>query len=148
MRAAGRRCRTTEPLHQRESEEQAMSGKLRVVTSDELEAGPSTAGMRRSQAFATDNLWFGEVHTRPGEISGWHHHGEHTTHGYVVSGRVRFDFGPDGAEHAEAGPGEYFTVPPHSVHREQNPGTEEQVIVLVRSGTGPTVTNVNGPATA
>lgn len=122
-----------------------MASRPQILTRNQLEAGPSTPGMQRSTAFASEGLWFGEAHTRPGEISGWHHHGDYTTHGYVVSGRIRFDFGPGGAESAEAGPGDYFLVPPHTVHREQNPGDEEQVLVLVRVGTGPNVINVDGP---
>jgi uncharacterized RmlC-like cupin family protein len=123
----------------------AMSAKVRIVTRDALDAGPSTPGMKRRQAFATHELWFGEAHTQPGQVSGWHHHGDHLTHGYVVAGRIRFDFGPGGSESLEAGPGDYFLVPPRTVHREQNPGTEEQVIVLVRTGSGESVINVEGP---
>ena len=132
-------------LHRGESEGEAMSAKVRIVSRDELEAGPSTPGMRRSQAFAAEGVWFGEAHTQPGQVSGWHHHGDTMTHGYVVSGRIRFEFGPGGADYLEAGPGDYFMVPPQTVHRELNPGSEEQVIVLVRSGSGQSVINVDGP---
>ncbi len=84
----------------------------------------------------------------PGQISDWHHHGEHTTHGYVVAGRIRFDFGPDGNDYLEAQAGDYFMVPSHTIHREQNPGDEEQVILLFRTGSGANVTNVDGPDSA
>jgi uncharacterized RmlC-like cupin family protein len=120
--------------------------KVRVVHGGELEAGPATAGMVRSAAFAAGGLWVGEVRTDAGAISGWHHHGDHTTVGRVLAGALRFEFGAAGAESAEAGPGDFFLVPPHAVHREGNPGVEEQVLVVIRSGSGPTVVNVEGPA--
>src|SRR5215217_8433816 len=121
--------------------------KIGVVHSGELEAGPATAGMVRSQAFAAGGLWVGEVRTDAGAISGWHHHGDHTTVGRVLVGALRFEFGAAGAESIEAGPGDFFLVPPHVVHREGNPGADEQVLVVIRSGSGPTVVNVEGPAT-
>jgi hypothetical protein len=36
-------------------------------------------------------------------------------------------------------------VPPHTVHRESNPSEDEQVVIGIRIGTGPTVVNVDGP---
>jgi mannose-6-phosphate isomerase-like protein (cupin superfamily) len=66
----------------------------------------------------------------------------------VVSGELQFEFGPNGAESVVAHAGDFFIVPPHTVHREGNPGSEEQVLVGVRVGTGPTVINVDGPEPA
>ena len=125
-----------------------MGETIRVVPHDALEPGPSTAGMVRNTAATTDTLWVGEVRTTPGARSGWHHHGEHTTYGRVVSGELQFEFGPNGAESVVARAGDFFVVPPHTVHREGNPGSEEQVLVGVRVGTGPTVINVEGPESA
>ena len=122
-----------------------MSEAIRVVPHEALDPGPSTAGMVRNTAAATDTLWVGEVRTAPGAWSGWHHHGEHTTYGRVVSGQLHFEFGPNGAESVSASAGDFFIVPPHTVHREGNPGSEEHVLVGVRVGTGPTVVNVEGP---
>jgi uncharacterized RmlC-like cupin family protein len=122
-----------------------MGETIRVVPNGALETGPLTSGMARGQAFVSDNLWVGNVHTSPGAISGWHHHGEHTTYGYVVSGKARFEFGPRGAESADVGAGDFFMVPPKTVHRESNPASEESAAVLVRIGAGPTVINVEGP---
>jgi uncharacterized RmlC-like cupin family protein len=119
--------------------------KIEVVANSELQVGPVTPGMVRSQAFATEGLWVGEVHGEGHAISGWHHHGEHTTCGRVIAGSLRFEFGPGGVQTIEAGPGDYFLVPPHLIHREGNPAAEEQVIVVVRTGSGPTVINVEGP---
>ncbi|MHB1007091.1 MAG: cupin domain-containing protein [Chloroflexota bacterium] len=122
-----------------------MSANIRVMPKEDLQTGPSTAGMVRSSAFTTDNVWMGEARTNAGTVSGWHHHGEHATYGYVVRGGVRFEFGSGGKEIVQAGPGDYFAVPPHTVHRESNPDQQESVIVLTRVGAGPTVTNVEGP---
>lgn len=102
--------------------------------------------MDRLEAFADESLWMGDVHAAPGSVSGWHHHGEHSTVGRVVSGTLRFEFGSGGHESVEVGPGDYFVVPPGVVHREGNPGADEGLVVLVRQGTGPTVINVDGPA--
>jgi len=122
-----------------------MTEEIRIVPNSLLESGPPTAGMTRKTAIAGDDVWMGEVHTDPGAMSGWHHHGEHTTYGYVISGKVRVDFGPSGGQSLEGGAGDFFEVPPHTVHREGNPGSEEQVLVAVRIGTGPSVINVKGP---
>lgn len=118
---------------------------VRIVSSDELEAGPPTPGMERNQAFASDELWAGEVRAAGGVVSGWHHHGEHRTIGRVIDGTVHVEFGDGGSESLDAGPGDFFMVPPHVVHREGNPGSSEQVLTVIRYGSGPTVINVDGP---
>jgi uncharacterized RmlC-like cupin family protein len=122
-----------------------MPEEIRIFRNDGLEGGPPTAGMTRRTALAGDTTWMGEVHTEPGAMSGWHHHGEHTTYGYVIAGKVRVEFGPGGAQSVEGSAGDFFLVPPLAVHREGNPGTEEQVLVAVRVGDGPSVVNVEGP---
>lgn len=107
--------------------------------------GTQTAGMSRSEAALGGNTSAVEVRTQPGTVSGWHHHGDHETYGYVVSGRLRFEFGPGGGDVVEAGPGDFFMVPAHTIHREGNPASDEQVLVGFRTGSGPTVINVDGP---
>lgn len=116
---------------------------VRLVT-DLTEADP-TPGMRREQAFSVDGLWAGLVHTEPGAASGWHHHGEHETSLYVVSGRLRLSFGPGGAEEVEAGPGDFLHVPAGTVHREANPTDEVSTAVIARAGCGAPTVNVEGP---
>ena len=54
--------------------------------------------------------------------------------------------GPGGADVIEAGPGDFFYVPPGAVHREGNPGDSEGHLIVVRAGSGPAVVNVDGPA--
>lgn len=97
------------------------------------------------EAALTHDVHAVEVRTQPGMVSGWHHHGEHATYGWVLSGRLRFESGPHGTDVVDVGPGGFFYVPPHTVHRESNPGDDGQVLVGLRIGTGQTVVNVDGP---
>ena len=110
-----------------------MDGVLRVRPEERV-AGPTTPGMTREQALATDGLWAGYVTTEPGMVSGWHHHGGHRTVFYVLTGGFRVESGADGSEVVEAGPGDFVLVPEDAVHRESNPGTEVASAVVIRSG--------------
>ncbi len=110
--------------------------------------GDSTPGMTREQAIAIEGMWSGVTHTAPGAVSGWHHHGEYDSTIFVVSGRLRMESGFAGAEVIDAGPGDFLLVPRWAIHREGNPGAEASEIVVVRSGHGPAVVNVLGPASA
>lgn len=122
-----------------------MAEKVRVIKAEDLEAGPPTPGMDRRQAQIADNVVMVEVRTDPGVTSGWHHHGEHTTYGFIVSGRARVEFGPGGREVLDGEAGGVFMVPPHTIHREGNPGDEDQFLLAMRIGSGPIVVNVDGP---
>jgi uncharacterized RmlC-like cupin family protein len=102
--------------------------------------------MIREEAVATGGMWAGFVRTAVRETSGWHHHGDYETSIYVVTGSVRMESGPGGGDVIEAGPGDFFYVPPGAVHREGNPGDEEAHLIVVRAGSGPAVVNVDGPA--
>jgi uncharacterized RmlC-like cupin family protein len=121
---------------------------VRLVRPAERTEGAPTPGMRREQALATDGLWAGYVTTDAGAVSGWHHHGEYETSIYVVSGALRMEFGPGGAEVLEAGPGDFLYVAPHAVHREGNPSDETSALVVVRAGEGEPVVYVDGPSPA
>jgi uncharacterized RmlC-like cupin family protein len=119
---------------------------VRVVRPGERRAGPVTAGMVREEALATGGMWSGTARTEPGMVSGWHHHGEHETTIYVLSGALRLEFGPGGADAVQAGPGDFVHVPAGVVHREGNPSGEPADLVLVRAGWGASTVNVDGPA--
>ena len=116
-----------------------------VVTRGERTAGPSTPGMERQQAFATDGMWSGLVRTEAGMRSGWHHHGEYETTIYVLTGALRMEFGPDGSTTVEAVPGDFVYVPKGAVHRESNPSADPADLVVVRAGRGESTINVDGP---
>lgn len=121
-----------------------MSRIYRVTPGERVEGQP-TPGMAREQAIQTDQMWSGFVRTDPGMVSGWHHHGGYESAIYVLTGAVRMEFGADGAETFDAGPGDFVFVGKHVVHRESNPSTEPGTIVVVRAGEGEAVFNVGGP---
>lgn len=85
------------------------------------------------------------MRTEPSVFSGWHHHGEYDTYVYVVSGRVRLEFGPGGRTHADAGPGDFIHISKRAIHREGNPDPTEAEAVLMRVGRGVPLVNVDGP---
>ena len=126
----------------------AEQGQIVVVKPDERTAGPSTPGMDREQAVATDGMWSGLVRTEAGMRSGWHHHGEYETTIYVLTGALSMEFGPDGTTTVEAGPGDFVYVPKGAVHRESNPSREPADLVVVRAGRGESTVNVDGPPRA
>jgi uncharacterized RmlC-like cupin family protein len=59
---------------------------------------------------------------------------------------IRMEFGPAGGESCTAVAGDFLHVPQGAIHRESNPGAVEQVMVVVRVGSGDPVFNVEGPA--
>ncbi|MGH3444442.1 MAG: cupin domain-containing protein [Nocardioidaceae bacterium] len=123
-----------------------MSEPVRVVKASALVDADATSGMHRSLAFELDELWAGKVETRPGAVSGWHHHGENQTALYVVSGVLRLEFeGHDG--YVDATAGDFVHVPAHTVHRESNPTDQTTAAVIVRAGGDvPTVNVDSAPA--
>jgi uncharacterized RmlC-like cupin family protein len=126
-------------------EERNMGQRIRKLAHAQLQEAEGTPGLTRRVAFEEDGHWFGHVEADPETMSGWHHHGDNVTLGYVVSGRVTLEFGPGGRERVEVGAGEYFEVPRHLVHREGNMSTESGEAILVRVGDGPVLFPVDGP---
>jgi uncharacterized RmlC-like cupin family protein len=103
--------------------------RILVVRPGDRTPGPSTPGMDRQVAFATDRMWSGVARTEVGMMSGWHHHGEYETTIYVLTGALKMEYVPKGV-----------------VHRESNPSAEPADIVVVRAGRGESTINVAGPA--
>ncbi len=118
---------------------------MRRIAPEERTEGAPTPGMIREEAVATDRTWAGLVRTEAGMVSGWHHHGDFESTIYVLSGALRMEFGVSGAEVLETGPGDFLYVGSGAIHRESNPSDEESQIVVVRSGSGEPVVNVDGP---
>ena len=118
-----------------------------MVSDDQLTDADPTPGMTRRLASHTEGMWAGTVDTEPHAVSGWHHHGDHETTIYVVSGRLRLESGPRGDHVLEAGPGDFLRVPAGAVHRESNPSDERARVVVVRCGSGDPTFNTDGPAT-
>lgn len=117
-----------------------------VVTASDRTPGPATPGMVREEAFSASGIWAGFVTTYPHMVSGWHHHGDHDTVVYVVTGRLRLESGPGGADVIEAGPGDFVFIPRQLVHREANPSDVRSELIGMRLGHGEALVNVEGPA--
>jgi uncharacterized RmlC-like cupin family protein len=112
---------------------------------DGLTASDPTPGILREKAFTTDRAVMTRVHVEPNVTSGWHYHGSREVLGYLVRGRARFDFGPEGERSTEVEEGGFFHVPVGVVHRDVNPTDEPQEFVIAFVGTGPLAVNVDGP---
>lgn len=123
-----------------------MTGCVLVKPAGRELAAAQTAGMLREEAVKTHGMWSGIARTAPGNISGWHHHGQWDTVAYVLSGAVRLECGSGGRIIIDAEPGDFLFIPGAEVHRESNPTGEEQRLVIVRSGTGPVVVAVEAPS--
>ena len=109
------------------------------VAADALTPADPTPGMSRQVALHTETMLSGAVDTEAGAVSGWHHHGDHDTTLYVVSGTLRLESGPDGEHVVDAGPGDFLRVPA---------GEATSRAVIVRCGSGTPTVNVDGPAPA
>jgi uncharacterized RmlC-like cupin family protein len=123
---------------------ESLSTIYRVTPGERVEGRP-TQGILREEAVQTEGMWSGIARTEPGMVSGWHHHGEYESSIYVLTGSLHMEFGPDGQEAFDAGPGDFVVVGKSVVHRESNPSTEQGTMVVVRAGQGEPVTNVDGP---
>jgi len=60
-------------------------------------------------------------------------------------GVVSLEFGPGGCSVALVQPGDYLSIPGGEIHRESNPTDVEQTLVIIRTGSGPVVINVDRP---
>src|SRR5207253_8169447 len=119
---------------------------IEVVLSSEMHRGDSTEGIVRERAFEDDRAVVGLSRISGGVVSAWHHHGTRHLYGFLVSGRLRFDYGRNGKEAAEVWPGDFFHIPAGLVHRDVNASPSEvAVVVNVSVGTGPVIVNVSEP---
>jgi len=116
------------------------------IAEHERRVGAPTPGMIREEAFDTGTTWAGLVRTGAGMVSGWHHHGAYESVVFVLTGRIRMESGAGGTNVVEAGPGDFLLVPRGAIHREGNTADVDGSAIVVRSGSGPPVTNVDGPA--
>ena len=119
---------------------------IEVARSGALKAGDSTQGIVRERAFEDEDVVVSQSRVAPRVVSGWHHHGARRLYGYVVSGRLRLEYGPEGTEAVEATAGDFFRIPRNVVHRDVNPDEgQEALIVNILVGGGPSVVNVSSP---
>lgn len=122
-----------------------MSEAVQVLSDDHLRQAEGTPGLARRVAFEDEGHWFGRVEAAPETMSGWHHHGNNVTVGYVLKGEVTLEFGRGGRDRVVAKEGDYFEVPRNVVHREGNRATVAGEAIVVRIGDGPVVVPVEGP---
>lgn len=109
---------------------------LQVNRCADLDAAPGqTKNAVRISGVSTQNsqvegLWFGKVHTGPGEVSDPHHHGEAETGGYVLQGRgfIRSGDGYGDIVYLEAG--DFVYVPPFLPHIEGNASRTQELVWL------------------
>jgi uncharacterized RmlC-like cupin family protein len=113
---------------------------VHIPKADLSVSAAQSSGMQRLEAISGRSagsaaLWMGESHVAAGTRSADHHHGESESAIYVVSGHPEFVFLEAGAERRiRTQPGDYVYVPPFVPHREENPATDEEaVVVLARS---------------
>jgi len=104
-----------------------------------------TPGMRRAHAIEVAGLTSGTVSVGPGVMSGWHHHGTHETSIHVLRGTLHMEFAGGAFDARE---GDFIHVPAGAVHRESNPGSEPNLAVFSRAGTGAVTVNVEAPLKA
>jgi len=115
-----------------------------VVHGTKLKPGHSTPGIVREKAFESGNVLVSRTRLDRGAVSGWHHHGTHDLYGFLVSGRLRLEYGPAGSEAATVSPGDFFHIPPGLVHRDVNPDRAQGLIVVnILVGTGVPVVDVD-----
>lgn len=122
-----------------------MTEAVRVVSDEELQEATGTPGLHRRVAFESEGYWSGHVEATPQTMSGWHHHGDNDTIGYVLEGQIRIEYGPGGRQRADIRKGDFFKVPAGLIHREGNALTRPSEIVIARIGEGPPVFPVDGP---
>jgi uncharacterized RmlC-like cupin family protein len=129
--------------------DEAWHGRLVHVRRGELSGDTrQTPGMTRLEAVSgklagSEKVWMGQTHVAPGTSSGDHHHGDTETAIYVMSGRPAFVFAEGNQEvRLNTEPGDYIFVPPYVPHREENPGTEEAVVIIARSSQEGIVVNL------
>ncbi|QEW06606.1 cupin domain-containing protein [Nitrincola iocasae] len=118
-----------------------------VIKAEQLTQGPQTPGQNRKKALEAGPLWVGECHvTALDAPSQWHHHKEFDSVMYMLSGRIRVDYGENGEHSFEIGKGDYAYFPRRVIHRAQIvEGGDDVHYVFVRLGEGETLVNVDGP---
>src|SRR5438874_12725875 len=98
---------------------------IEVVRSREMHRGDSTEGIVRERAFEDDRAVVGRSRISGGVVSAWHHHGTRHLYGFLVAGRIRFDYGPAGREFVEPNGGDILQHPAGPVPAEGKPQRRE-----------------------
>ncbi len=117
------------------------------ISEADFTEGPHTPGQPRQTAYETDGLWVGVTRVTARDVpSQWHHHADHDSIMYMIAGQIRVDWGEEGEKSFVIGPGEIALFRRGVIHRAQIIDAEEDVrFMVVRTGSGETVMNVDGP---
>ena len=122
-----------------------MGSSVQVARGSDLSEAMSSDKFTRRLKDVDDLVTVAETHTAAEGSLGWHHHGEHTAYVYLLQGQLRIEWGPGGGESADLAAGDFYVIAPDTIHREANPGSEQQVVAAFIVGSGPKVVNVDGP---
>ncbi len=114
-----------------------------VEADNDQSAGGGSGGLSRGSAVSGGGMWMGVSELAAGHDSVPHHHEDQTTIVHVLSGRMTFTVGADGAEVFTAGPGDFAVIPGGVVHRESNPSSELCKCIVVRNAESPVVRNLD-----
>jgi uncharacterized RmlC-like cupin family protein len=119
-----------------------------VVHHPEGTPGQAVPGMERQQQFEREGRWASWIRIESGNVTSWHHHAANDTYVYVSRGSATIEFGPGGAESVVAGAGDFFHVPPGTIHRETIGTDVDFDGFVLRLGTAPERVDVDGPDAA
>lgn len=118
---------------------------VRIVRGGAMPAGTTSQNVSRKSTRIDESVSVAEARNGPKTTTGWHHHGKRTAYVYVVRGQVRIEWGPGGRESADLASGDFYVISPNTIHREGNPGAEENCWVGFVAGSGAEVVNVEKP---
>src|SRR5580765_3166795 len=110
---------------------------IRIRPSERSSSTGQNADMERSIAISADRvgsvgLYSSVVTTAPGGRTRVHHHGDCETSIWIVSGRARYTFGPNGVEESmEAEAGDFVYIAAGEVHVEENASEAEPLVVVI-----------------
>ena len=119
-----------------------------VVHHPEGTPGQEVPGIERRQQFEREGRWASWIRIESGNVTSWHHHAANDTYVYVSRGSATIEFGPGGAESVVAGAGDFFLVPPGTIHRETIGSDVDFDGFVLRLGSGPERVDVDGPDAA
>jgi len=121
--------------------------RIEVARKAGLRPGQPTPGIVREKAFEADGVLFSRSTVAGAVVSDWHHHGTRDPYGFLISGRLRLEFGRRGEDGVDLDPGDFFHIPPKLIHRDVNLNKRRQLqVATVLLGEGPPLVNVDGPA--
>ena len=118
---------------------------VQVMRGSELGTDDQTAGMDRQVAFETDQALFLRLVVDGDKVSDWHHHGDHHIFGYLLEGEGRWEYGNGDDDVVTIEAGDFWHIPPRTIHRDINPMNDQQTAIVAFVGSGPMAIEVSGP---